>query len=51
MDTIKALRLVVDAKDIYPRGHSDRVSYYCEKMGEKFDLSISSFISRESIFN
>lgn len=41
MDTIKALRLVVDAKDIYTRGHSDRVSYYCEKIGRKFDLEES----------
>lgn len=39
MDTIKALRLVVDAKDIYTRGHSDRVSYYCQKIGEKYGLS------------
>ncbi len=38
MDTIKALRLVVDAKDIYTRGHSDRVAYYCQKIGEKLDL-------------
>ena len=28
IDTVKALRLMVDAKDIYTRGHSDRVSYY-----------------------
>ena len=28
LDTIEALRLVVDAKDEYTRGHSDRVSYY-----------------------
>ena len=33
MDTIKALRLVVDAKDIYTRGHSDRVAYYAQKIG------------------
>jgi len=38
MDTIEALRLVVDAKDIYTRGHSDRVAYYAVKIGkaEKF---------------
>ena len=34
MDTIEALRLVVDAKDIYTRGHSDRVSFYSMKLGE-----------------
>jgi putative nucleotidyltransferase with HDIG domain len=30
---------VVDAKDIYTRGHSDRVAYYAQKIGEKFDLN------------
>ena len=39
MDTIKALRLVVDAKDIYTRGHSDRVAYYSEKIGERLGLN------------
>ena len=34
MDTIEALRLAVDAKDIYTRGHSDRVAYYAVKVGE-----------------
>jgi len=38
MDTIEALRLVVDAKDIYTSGHSDRVSYYAMKLGEYMDL-------------
>jgi len=38
MDTIKALRLAVDAKDVYTRGHSDRVSYYCVKIGESLGL-------------
>ena len=33
MDTIEALRLVVDAKDVYTRGHSDRVSYFAHKIG------------------
>jgi putative nucleotidyltransferase with HDIG domain len=39
MDTIEALRLVVDAKDEYTRGHSDRVSYYSVKIGQAFGLS------------
>ncbi|WP_010250176.1 HD domain-containing phosphohydrolase [Acetivibrio cellulolyticus] len=39
IDTIEALRLTVDAKDIYTRGHSDRVSYYTGKLGEEFNLS------------
>ena len=28
MEVVSAMRRVVDAKDIYTRGHSDRVSYY-----------------------
>lgn len=39
MDTIEALRLVVDAKDIYTRGHSDRVAFYAVKIGQAFELS------------
>ncbi|ODM25431.1 phosphodiesterase [Clostridium sp. Bc-iso-3] len=39
IDTIEALRLTVDAKDIYTRGHSDRVSYYAAKLGEGFGLT------------
>lgn len=38
MDTVEALRLAVDAKDIYTRGHSDRVSYYCVKIGQSLGL-------------
>ena len=39
MDTIEALRIVVDAKDIYTRGHSDRVSYYAVLIGKALKLS------------
>jgi putative nucleotidyltransferase with HDIG domain len=39
MDTIEALRLTVDAKDFYTRGHSDRVAYYAVKIGEELGLS------------
>jgi putative nucleotidyltransferase with HDIG domain len=39
LDTIEALRLAVDAKDVYTRGHSDRVAYYAVKIGEAFNLS------------
>ena len=34
MDTIEALRQAVDAKDIYTRGHSDRVAYYAVRIGK-----------------
>ncbi len=39
MDTIEALRQVVDAKDEYTRGHSDRVSYYCVRIGKAMGLT------------
>ena len=39
MDTIETLRLTVDAKDYYTRGHSDRVSYYAQKIGMAMELS------------
>ncbi len=38
MDTIEALRMVVDAKDTYTRGHSDRVAYYAVRIGESFGM-------------
>jgi len=41
MDTIEVLRLAVDAKDVYTRGHSERVGYYSRKIGELFKLSVS----------
>ncbi len=37
--TILALAQAVDAKDPYTKGHSDRVSKYAEKIGEKIGLS------------
>jgi len=39
MDTIEALRQAVDAKDIYTRGHSERVSYFATRIGEQIGLS------------
>jgi HD-GYP domain len=39
MDTIEVLRLTVDAKDEYTRGHSDRVAYYSTRIGQKLSLS------------
>ncbi|HOJ09555.1 MAG TPA: DUF3369 domain-containing protein [Clostridiales bacterium] len=39
MDTIEALRQAVDAKDIYTRGHSDRVSYYAVRIGKALKLA------------
>jgi len=39
IDSIEALRLAVDAKDQYTRGHSDRVSYYSVLIGESLGLN------------
>ena len=38
VETIEALRLAVDAKDVYTRGHSDRVAKLAQIIGEEFDL-------------
>ena len=38
LETIEALRLVVDAKDIYTRGHSDRVSYYAVRLAKRVGM-------------
>lgn len=38
VDIIEALRLSVDAKDTYTRGHSDRVSFFAVKVGEALHL-------------
>ena len=38
MDTIEVLRLTVDAKDEYTRGHSDRVAYYACEIGKRMGL-------------
>ena len=40
MDTVEALRLAVDAKDEYTRGHSDRVAFYASRIGIELGLSI-----------
>lgn len=42
MDAIQVLRLAVDAKDVYTRGHSDRVAYYAVKIGKSFNLDEES---------
>lgn len=39
METIEILRLTVEAKDAYTRGHSDRVSAYSVLIGEALGLS------------
>ena len=38
LDTIEALRITVDIKDINTRGHSDRVSFYSHKLGQAIRL-------------
>jgi len=38
MELVEVLRILVDAKDVYTRGHSDRVSYFASKIGEKLCL-------------
>jgi len=42
LDAIQVLRLTVDAKDVYTRGHSDRVAYYAVKIGKSFNLDEES---------
>ncbi len=38
MDTIEVLRLAVDARDEFTRGHSDRVAFYATKIGRSYGL-------------
>ncbi len=38
LDTVEALRMTVDAKDEYTRGHSDRVSYFAARIGKALGL-------------
>ena len=38
MESIETLRLTVDAKDVYTRGHSDRVAEYSVLIGKKLGL-------------
>ena len=39
MESIETLRLTVEAKDVYTKGHSDRVSEYSVLIGKKLGLS------------
>jgi HD-GYP domain-containing protein (c-di-GMP phosphodiesterase class II) len=39
LDTIEVLRLAVDAKDVYTRGHSERVAFYAQEIGRSFRVS------------
>jgi putative nucleotidyltransferase with HDIG domain len=39
IDTIEVLRLAVDAKDAYTKGHSDRVAFYAEEIGASLGLA------------
>jgi len=40
LETISALALAVEARDLYSRGHSDRVCDYAVKMAKKLGLSL-----------
>jgi putative nucleotidyltransferase with HDIG domain len=39
LETVEALRLTVEAKDAYTRGHSDRVAYYSRALAKEIGLS------------
>ena len=39
MGTVEALRLAVDAKDTYTKGHSDRVAYYAKALAKEIGLT------------
>ena len=39
LDSIKTLRYTIEAKDVYTRGHSDRVAAYSVLIGKKLGLS------------
>jgi len=41
VETIEALRLAVDTKDVYTRGHSDRVSMYARLIGARLGMTES----------
>lgn len=45
MQTVEALRLLVDAKDLYTRGHSDRVSCYAVGLAKRISTD-RQFINR-----
>lgn len=45
MQTVEALRLLVDAKDLYTRGHSDRVAFYAVELSRQIAAD-RQFISR-----
>ncbi len=39
MGTVEALRVAVDAKDTYTKGHSDRVAYYSKLLAKEINLT------------
>lgn len=39
MGTVEALRIAVDAKDTYTKGHSDRVAFYSKLLAKEITLS------------
>jgi len=45
LETVDAIRKLVDAKDFYTRGHSDRVSFYAVKIAESMGKS-AAYVER-----
>jgi putative nucleotidyltransferase with HDIG domain len=39
LNTVEGLRMFVDAKDVYMRGHSERVAHFAVEIGKAFQLS------------
>jgi len=43
LHTVTSLCVAIEAKDLYTRGHSDRIYYYCTLAGRRLGLDNSSF--------
>jgi response regulator RpfG family c-di-GMP phosphodiesterase len=43
LHTVTSLCVAIEAKDLYTRGHSDRIYHYCTLVGRRLGLDSSSF--------